>query len=239
MRISAIAIRRTASEARAGSKDRCARAPMAAKGAQMSVEVMAYVWKHRRELRGSKLIVALALADYSNDAGSNIFPSMQTLAFKARLKDVRSARRIVSKLERSGFLIREASGVGRGNVARWRINLSGAPGFTASEKQAGKSGFSAEKTGPSNAQNRTDNASKTGPNQPNPSSPTTYDPSLTHQESSAVDKSTSSRNGTRTRKCTHGNCPPHICLRSKEGYEAQDLENAGAVAARVMNKVAR
>ena len=100
----------------------------------MSVEVMAYVWEQlRRELRGSELIVGLALADYSNDDGSNIFPSMQTLAFKARLKDVRSARRIVSKLERSGFLIREVSGVGRGNVPRWRINLSGVSGFTASE----------------------------------------------------------------------------------------------------------
>lgn len=54
-----------------------------------------------------------------------------------------------------------------------------------------------------------------------------------------VDKSPSSRNGTRTRKCTHGKCPPQVCRFSKEGFDAQDVENAGAVAARVVNEIAK
>jgi hypothetical protein len=41
------------------------------------------------------------------------------------------------------------------------------------------------------------------------------------------------------RKCTHGGCPPHLCRLSKEGFEAQDLENAGGVAARLMNEIVR
>ena len=39
------------------------------------------------------------------------------------------------------------------------------------------------------------------------------------------------------RKCTHGKCPPEVCLLSREGFEAQDVEKVGAVAARVMNRV--
>ena len=52
MRISAIAIRRTSIESRARSNDRAARAAVAARGVQMSVEVMAHVWKNKREFRG-------------------------------------------------------------------------------------------------------------------------------------------------------------------------------------------
>lgn len=134
---------------------------MAAKGARMSVEVMAHVWKRKREFRGSTLIVALALADFAADDGTHIFPSMETLAFKARLKDTRSARRLVSKLEACGFLIREESGVGRGNRAHWRIDLSIArkgtesSAFGSAEKGSEMHGFGSgkpdhrnEKTGP-------------------------------------------------------------------------------------------
>jgi hypothetical protein len=54
-----------------------------------------------------------------------------------------------------------------------------------------------------------------------------------------VDKSTSLLAGTRNRKCTHLQCSPEVCRLSEEGFAAEDLENAGAVAARVLNQVAR
>lgn len=50
-----------------------------------------------------------------------------------------------------------------------------------------------------------------------------------------VDKSTRNR----TRKCTHSQCRPEVCRLSKEGYDAQALEEAGAVAMRVMNEIAK
>jgi len=92
-------------------------------GARMSIRVMDWIWRCRIELRGSLLIVALALADWASEDGGDIFPSIKTLASKARISP-REARRIVARLEASHFLVRERSGAGRENHARWRINLT-------------------------------------------------------------------------------------------------------------------
>jgi hypothetical protein len=91
--------------------------------AAMSVAVMAWLWRARAELRGTSLIVALALADWANDDGRNIFPRIDVVAAKARIS-VRETRRVISKLERDGVLVRENSGAGRGNFAMWRVNLA-------------------------------------------------------------------------------------------------------------------
>jgi len=47
----------------------------------MSVEVMSMVFKHYPE-GGSEMLLALALADFSNDTGTQIYPSVAALAKK-------------------------------------------------------------------------------------------------------------------------------------------------------------
>ncbi|MBK6972664.1 MAG: hypothetical protein IPH26_06815 [Sterolibacteriaceae bacterium] len=60
------------------------------------------VWKSGK-LGGGNLLVLLAMADYANDAGSNIHPSMSTLAGKVRLSEVQT-RRLVHELVADGYL---------------------------------------------------------------------------------------------------------------------------------------
>lgn len=93
----------------------------------MSVSAMSFVWKHSRQ-RGGSLLVLLALADFANDEGL-CYPSMQTLALKARV-DERQARRIVAKLVKSGEASIEQRGgfsAGRNlaNVYRVRVEFIG------------------------------------------------------------------------------------------------------------------
>lgn len=59
----------------------------------MSVKVMAAVWDHSRA-SGTPLIVLLCLADWANDDGE-CWPSVSSIARKARLKDERHVKRII------------------------------------------------------------------------------------------------------------------------------------------------
>lgn len=68
----------------------------------MSIQVMSLVWKHAK-VSGSELLVLLAMADYGNDDGKNIFPAMQTLGDKARLSESQT-RRILKKLEKQKLI---------------------------------------------------------------------------------------------------------------------------------------
>lgn len=79
----------------------------------MSIKVMTDVWAYA-DCNGSELLVLLALADFSDDQGRNIYPSMQTLAQKARLS-VKQARRVVQNLVKLDLIeIVEAGGWDRG-----------------------------------------------------------------------------------------------------------------------------
>lgn len=74
---------------------------------------MTSVWAHA-DCSGSELLVLLALADFSDDNGENIYPSMQTLAHKARLS-VKQARRVVQNLVKLNLIeIIEIGGWQRG-----------------------------------------------------------------------------------------------------------------------------
>lgn len=76
----------------------------------MSIAVMARIWQTATELSGSELLVLLALADFGDDTGGNIYPSMTTLAGKARLSESQ-ARRVVRRLVEAGYVeIVEAGG---------------------------------------------------------------------------------------------------------------------------------
>ncbi|MBM0234635.1 helix-turn-helix domain-containing protein [Micromonospora sp. STR1_7] len=69
----------------------------------MSVRVMTWVWDHS-PVGGTERLVLLAIADFAADDGSNAWPSLGTLARKARL-DERTVRRIIRRLQDGGHLL--------------------------------------------------------------------------------------------------------------------------------------
>lgn len=88
----------------------------------MSVKVMTAVFE-RYPVGGGEMILALALADHSDDDGKRVFPSIESLMVKTR-----QARRTVQyqlrRMEETGWLILVNSGNGGRNQHReYRINL--------------------------------------------------------------------------------------------------------------------
>lgn len=67
----------------------------------MSIRVMTFVWDHA-PVKGSKLIVLLALADHANDHG-HCWPSMERIAHRARMSE-RQAQRVIVGLVDEGLL---------------------------------------------------------------------------------------------------------------------------------------
>ena len=86
----------------------------------MSISVMTTVW---REFDGDAhtLLLALALADYADDHGGNIFPSVTAIAHKIR-KDERTTRRQLRALEASGWLQRVGRAPGQYSSIEYRID---------------------------------------------------------------------------------------------------------------------
>lgn len=84
----------------------------------MSIRIMTRVWESGPDNQG-ELLVLLALADFADDAG-NCWPSIATIAKKARVQD-RSAIRIVRRLESAGYL-KTIVGGGRHGCNQYRIN---------------------------------------------------------------------------------------------------------------------
>lgn len=83
---------------------------------------MSIVWA-RFPGGGSKLLTMLALADYGDDAGARIYPSMETLAAKTRMSE-RQIRRIVGDLVKEKYLVLEAKASGgKHKTNRYRIDL--------------------------------------------------------------------------------------------------------------------
>lgn len=85
----------------------------------MSVRLMALVWANA-PCKGSALLVLLALADFSNDDGMNAYPSVATLAAKARLS-AREVQYILRNLE-SQKLIVSSPRTGRSTI--YKVNVS-------------------------------------------------------------------------------------------------------------------
>lgn len=85
----------------------------------MSIRVMDAVWKLSRAKSGD-LLVALAIADFSNDQGL-AFPAIKTLAQKARLSP-RQVKRAIDRLHRLGELTIYKK-KGPNGVNRYRIIL--------------------------------------------------------------------------------------------------------------------
>jgi hypothetical protein len=71
----------------------------------MSIKCMTRVWEHSR-MKGSALLLELAIADHAHDDGSGAWPSQETLAKKTRLS-VRQVRRLLDILVAAGELTLE------------------------------------------------------------------------------------------------------------------------------------
>jgi hypothetical protein len=101
----------------------------------MSVRVMARVWAHSQRKDG-ELLVMLALADFSNDAGES-WPSIPILAQKARLTE-RQTRRVLTKLEEAGEVRRIVSNGGRNRRNHYFITVSENPDNITGKELQGK-----------------------------------------------------------------------------------------------------
>ncbi len=86
----------------------------------MGVSISAPVWDDDtyRSVSGSKLIILLALADWSNSEGESWY-KIAKLARRARLS-IRRTQELVAELERDGFLAISES-VGRGYTNTYRV----------------------------------------------------------------------------------------------------------------------
>lgn len=86
----------------------------------MSIEMMSRIWRY--QWRPNELIVLLALADFADDDGSNVFPSMAYLAWKTGYQ-VRNVKRIVSSL-RERRILRVVEPASRHRPVHYRIDLT-------------------------------------------------------------------------------------------------------------------
>lgn len=103
----------------------------------MSVKVMGCVWDCE-SLDGPRLLAMLALADFAADDGTNVFPSVKTLARKMRIKE-RQTQYILRQLEAEGWIgcVRNHRG-GIGKSRHYQINvqkLKGAENCTVQENK--------------------------------------------------------------------------------------------------------
>jgi hypothetical protein len=90
----------------------------------VSIKVMTDVWAYA-DCKGSELLMLLALADFSDDHGENIYPSMQTLAEKTRLHETQARRSVQALVKRDLLEIIEPGGWqhGRNRSNSYRIKL--------------------------------------------------------------------------------------------------------------------
>lgn len=90
----------------------------------MSIACIDAVWRCAYARGGSHLLILLALADFARDDGTEIRPSMGTLARRVRASQ-RQATRIVRDLERDGVieLVANASGGAPGATRVYRLRL--------------------------------------------------------------------------------------------------------------------
>lgn len=89
----------------------------------MSVRVMADVWS-RFPGKGSRLLIMLALADYANEHGDHIYPSIRALSVRVRLTRSQT-QRVLHGLISDGWInvIANATGGAPGTTRHYRLNV--------------------------------------------------------------------------------------------------------------------
>src|SRR3990167_5235207 len=90
----------------------------------MSIEVMSLVWKNFRR-GGSEKLALLALADWCDDKGERLYPSIAAIAEKINVSECQ-ARRIVHKFIGEGILrvISNEHGGAPGSTRHYALNIS-------------------------------------------------------------------------------------------------------------------
>jgi Helix-turn-helix domain len=85
----------------------------------VSIKVSTYVWEYS-EHKGTALLLMLAIADHAHDDGGGAYPSIATLARKARTSE-RNVKLLLPKLEGSGELeVKRGAGPHGTNLYRVR-----------------------------------------------------------------------------------------------------------------------
>lgn len=89
----------------------------------MSIRVMTLVWDCF-PASGSELLAMLALADWCDDNGGSLYPSMRAVGEKIRVSE-KQARRIIHKFVEQGYLdvVGNAAGGAPGSTKQFRLNL--------------------------------------------------------------------------------------------------------------------
>jgi hypothetical protein len=90
----------------------------------MSIKAMSLVWENYRT-GGSEKLALLALADWCDDSGGSLFPSVGAVAKKICASESQ-ARRIIRGFERAGILecVKNQHGGRPGSTRHYRLNLS-------------------------------------------------------------------------------------------------------------------
>jgi hypothetical protein len=93
----------------------------------MSIKLMALVWEI--DLPPGEKLVLLALADQANDAGTQCWPSVETIAHRSG-QGVRTVRRALASLENAGHLTRQHR---EGTSTQYRVHpcQNGSPAKSA------------------------------------------------------------------------------------------------------------
>lgn len=89
----------------------------------MSIQIMSLVWKNFNR-GGSEKLALLALADWCNDEGGSLHPSIATIAKKINVSESQ-ARRIVHKFIEEGYLrvVDNFYGGAKGDTRKYEMNI--------------------------------------------------------------------------------------------------------------------
>ena len=87
----------------------------------MSSRLATIVWDHYPK-GGGELLTALALAEHGDPDGTNIYPSIRTIADMTR-QSRRTIQNHIDRMMAIGWLVKEQEGGGRGNTTRYRIPI--------------------------------------------------------------------------------------------------------------------
>lgn len=89
----------------------------------MSIKVSSLVWD-KWPSGGSEMLCMLALADWCNDEGGSLYPSMATLAKKMRVSE-RQAQRVMRSLMNKGFIsvVGNANGGAPGTTRQYHLDV--------------------------------------------------------------------------------------------------------------------
>jgi len=88
----------------------------------MSIRVMASVFQHFPE-GGTRKLTLLCLADHANDAGSNCYPSIASIAKRICCSESQARRNVHSLIESGYVSVEPGTEQGGGGSRRYRINI--------------------------------------------------------------------------------------------------------------------